>query len=485
MGKQLKNIGRMFAFIEGNIADKSFLADYGIDTIVNAANPTLRKSEKNYEEPGVNLSIHLSIDKLAREQGYFEKKVIEEWEAKKAENKTYCRGGEACCCKKKEGRRAEETLLAKTEIRCPRGQAVLTKGYGLCERIIHVVGAEYDGNPKKCLKSCSSSKIETLDSCYHEIVNLLKQHTEIKSLAIPIIGAGNYGFPFELAARIALASMVNAFIDWRIQDPEMFEIINIPKIYFVIYDTEEQVQKEHFACINKIWQEKYKLLAQENQRIVYQKSLESHCSYLKEILAYDGTRGYFSFARSVRLALMCVRLIIFWPVMCLKDILGKSNWKKRRQSVERLAIAKIFLPLFLWLLISRCPTGKAQWILEIGSAGLTIYCICDTITYLLILMITADIQRPSANLIRSMLLLFVNYIEVALDLAFLYWLYYQNCIHFHEALSFGILGNCQITEPTKPLDYIWPYLNAGMQFFFLTLVFGYLANHMHQKKFLS
>ena len=47
MGKQLKNISRMFAFIEGDIADKSFLADYGIDTIVNAANPTLRKSEKN------------------------------------------------------------------------------------------------------------------------------------------------------------------------------------------------------------------------------------------------------------------------------------------------------------------------------------------------------------------------------------------------------------------------------------------------------
>lgn len=484
MGKQLKNIGRMFAFIEGDIADKSFLADYGIDTIVNAANPTLRKSEKNYEEPGVNLSIHLAIDKLAREQGYFEKKVIEEWEAKKEENKTCCRRAEACYCKKKEDRREKETLLAGTEIRCPRGQAVLTKGYGLCERIIHVVGAEYDGNPKKCLKSCSSSKIETLDSCYHEIVNLLKQHTEIKSLAIPIIGAGNYGFPFELAARIALASMVNAFIDWRIQDPEMFEIINIPKIYFVIYDTEEQVQKEHFACINKIWQEKYKLLAQENQRIVYQKSLESHCSYIKEIKAYDETRGYFSVARKIRLALMYVRYV-FCPFMLLKDAFGKNNWKKRRQSVELLAIAKIFLPLLLWLFLSLYQSKQVPCFVMGCSRTLVVYSMSDTITYLLILIIMADIQRPSANLIRSMLMLFVNYIEVALDLTFLYWSVYQNSICFGDALLFGMLGQSQIKKMTTMCDYLWPHLNAGVQFFFLTLVFGYLANHMRQRKFIS
>lgn len=119
------------------------------------------------------------------------------------------------------------------------------------------------------------------------------------------------------------------------------------------------------------------------------------------------------------------------------------------------------------------------------SVGLVIYSMCDTITYLLVLITLADIQRPSANLIRSMLLLFVNYIEVAFDLTFLYWFYYQDRISLHEALSFGILGEFLIKETKVFPDYIWPYLNAGTQFFFLTLVFGYLANHMHQKKFLS
>ena len=116
-----------------------------------------------------------------------------------------------------------------------------------------MVGSKYDCT-SKYPKTCSSSRIEILESCYREIVNILKQHTEIKILAIPIIGSGNYGFPFELAARIAMASMVNAFIEWKTQDPEMFELTDVPKIYFVIYDKEETVQKRRFACINKIWQ---------------------------------------------------------------------------------------------------------------------------------------------------------------------------------------------------------------------------------------
>lgn len=470
MGRQLKNISRMFAIIEGNIADKTFLDYYGIDTIVNAANPTLRKSEKPYEEPSVNLSIHHAIDALAKEPGYFEKKINEEWETKKAEN---------------EARRKEKKIYpVRKEILCPRGKAVLTKGYGLCDRIIHVVGSEYDGNPKKRLNSCSSSRIAILESCYYEIVNVIKQHTEINALAIPIIGAGNYGFPFELAARIAMASMVNAFIEWQTQDPEIFEIIDIPKIYFIIYDKEKKVQKEHFACINKIWQEEYKLLALENQRIVYQKSLDSHRSYIKEIKAYDETRGYFSVARKIRLALMYIRYI-FYPFMRFKDSFGKNNWKRRRQSVELLAIAKIFLPLFLWFMVSLYQTENVPHPVEICFNALVIYSMCDTITYLLILIIMADIQRPSANLIRSMLMLFVNYIEVALDLTFLYWFNYRSRISFCDALLFGMLGESQIKEMKTMCDYLWPHLTASIQFFFLTLVFGYLANHMHQRKFIS
>ena len=34
----------------------------------------------------------------------------------------------------------------------------------------------------------------------------------------------------------------------------MFELMDVPKIYFVIYDKEETVQKRRFACIHKIWQ---------------------------------------------------------------------------------------------------------------------------------------------------------------------------------------------------------------------------------------
>lgn len=49
-----------------------------------------------------------------------------------------------------------------------------------------------------------------------------------------------------------------------------------------------------------------------------------------------------------------------------------------------------------------------------------IYDLLDTTTYLVALMFLADIQRPSANVIRSLLMLVVNYIEVELDIIVIY-----------------------------------------------------------------
>ena len=51
-----------------------------------------------------------------------------------------------------------------------------------------------------------------------------------------------------------------------------------------------------------------------------------------------------------------------------------------------------------------------------------LYNLLDTTTYLIALMFLADIQRPSANIIRSLLMLIVNYIEVELDIMTLYYL---------------------------------------------------------------
>ena len=89
-------------------------------------------------------------------------------------------------------------------IRCPRGKAVMTKGYGFCDYIIHVVGSRYDGKDvsksqsfkkqRRVFGTCSSSRIKTLESCYYEIINIVKKHPDIKNVAIPIVGSGEYKF---------------------------------------------------------------------------------------------------------------------------------------------------------------------------------------------------------------------------------------------------------------------------------------------------
>lgn len=58
-------------------------------------------------------------------------------------------------------------------------------------------------------------------------------------------------------------------------------------------------------------------------------------------------------------------------------------------------------------------------LLYVGSFVI-IYDLLDTTTYLVALMFLADIQRPSANVIRSLLMLVVNYIEVELDIIVIY-----------------------------------------------------------------
>lgn len=173
---QEKKIGNMLHIVCGDISNKEELKKNQIDTIVNAANPTLMGSDV-----GVDYAIHKAID-------HFNKKIRKELgESKDSPDKM---------------------------IRCQRGKAVLTKGYGLCPYVIHVVGAKFDV-PKAKDKTwdymrCSSSNVQIVESCYYEIVEILKENPEIKNVAIPVISSGAYGFPFWYALKIAIASVGNA-----------------------------------------------------------------------------------------------------------------------------------------------------------------------------------------------------------------------------------------------------------------------------------
>lgn len=473
MQNQQKIINYMLSVVSGNITDSTIWRKYHIDTIVNAANPTLMGSSQ-----GVDGEIHKTFDR------YLELKYNNAISSnltptfKNTLNKNICT----------ELKTSDNPNL----IRCERGKAVTTSGYELCNKIIHVVGAKYDGTPTnstnlKPYDYCTSNCIHTLEACYHSIVEEIKKHSDIKVVGIPIIGSGVYKVPFELAVKIAIASIGNALIDWKTQDQEAFEYAGIKRIVFFVYNQDKNKEKENYETA-KVFLNKYNYYFSQNQNVVFQTSKEAHYRYLREIKVNDEKRGYFSLAKRIRYSLMYVR-ILFLPFLFLKDFLGKESWQNRRKIVEKLAFTKAVLPLALGILLevrtifpflsSISIPEFLRWIFGV----LIIYCLLDTITYLILLMILSDIQRPSANVIRSIIMLFVNYIEVCGELAFLYTMFYE--MTFFEALEVSFLGN-EITQVIHPvIDFTLNLASSGIKFFFITLVFGYFFSHMKQRRFRS
>ena len=449
---QQKNIASMIEIRGEEIT--GFVERKNICAVVNAASPELMGSSS----PSVDKAIHDAIDKKIKNGSTFKQKIMEELD--------------------------ENQNLPQNIVRCKRGKTVVTSGYGFCDYVIHVVGTEYDGkheiflNGKYTKFGVSSSCIGKLENCYFEIINSIRKHPDITSVAIPVISSGNYGFPFKLAARIAIASLGNALVEWRNEDPELFDKALLKKIYICVYNPRVQGNTE-VKEVEKIWN-RYRKIFAANQKAVYQNSLVAHVRYLSEILKYDNLRGYFAIAKMFRLILLLIRTF-FLPIVMLKDLIGKNNWRTRRTVVEITAFCKLFLPIFIVNIILGTKLQTDSCATQILIV-IIIYMMMDTITYLLTLIVLADIQRPSANIIRSLLFLFVNYMEVNLDIALLYYMFNPNLSKFMEAIQFGILPETvSISQTYSPLLY----LNYGVKFFFMTLAFGYFSNHLRQRKFSS
>ena len=84
---------------------------------------------------------------------------------------------------------------------CETGSAKITRGYRLKARhVIHAVGPVWHGG--------SSDEDALLAGCYHSALDLAAAHA-LTSIAYPAISTGVYGFPADLAARVAVGTVAS------------------------------------------------------------------------------------------------------------------------------------------------------------------------------------------------------------------------------------------------------------------------------------
>lgn len=138
-------------------------------------------------------------------------------------------------------RAAGPQLLAecKTLGGCPTGSARITNGYDLpCRFVIHAVGPIWAGG--------KSGEPELLASCYRESLMLAKEHG-CESIAFPLISTGAYGYPRDLAMRIA----IDTIYDFLLQEDMTIYLVIFDKLSFTIgeklfADIEEFID-DHYA----------------------------------------------------------------------------------------------------------------------------------------------------------------------------------------------------------------------------------------------
>jgi O-acetyl-ADP-ribose deacetylase len=83
----------------------------------------------------------------------------------------------------------------RPDVRCPTGEARITEGFNLPARyVIHTVGPRYS----------QRNAAQLLESAFSASLRLASEHADIRTVALPAVSCGVYGYPIEEAAEIAL-----------------------------------------------------------------------------------------------------------------------------------------------------------------------------------------------------------------------------------------------------------------------------------------
>ncbi len=114
---------------------------------------------------------------------------------------------------------------------CPTGKAVATTAGRLpAKYVFHAVGPIYSG---------SNNDERLLASAYQSCLDLAEQH-QVKSISFPSLSTGIYGYPLELAAPIALRTIIE-----HIQKPTCLR-----QVMMVLFG--EKAYKAHEQALEKL-----------------------------------------------------------------------------------------------------------------------------------------------------------------------------------------------------------------------------------------
>lgn len=118
-------------------------------------------------------------------------------------------------------------LMARQEEEEPTGSAKITKAYNLpCRYVLHTVGPIISG-------AVTQADRELLASCYRTCLELAESNG-LHSVAFCCISTGEFRFPNELAAEIAIQTVG----EWQRQNPEKIKVI-----FNVFKDSDYEIYK--------------------------------------------------------------------------------------------------------------------------------------------------------------------------------------------------------------------------------------------------
>lgn len=192
---------------------------------------------------------------------------------------------------------------------------------------------------------------------------------------------------------------------------------------------------------------------------------------------YDkGQRGCYGLAKGFRYFLILVRFLYF-PSMILRSLIRRAGRVGEKWVIDIETLFQSVVVSLAFVIFNNYDVGWGHTLL----VGLVTYVLVDIITYLLGLVFLADIQRPSANVIRSVFLIGINYVSSMLCVAFYHYVMFPHSGEW-AAFDFAILGNANFIA-VNTWQHLLTYLQMGIEFFFMTLIFAFFMGHLKQRKY--